>query len=62
MQKNLLDSGNEKDYFAIESVLKGNYLIKDGWRKDAYSEYNINGAVATKSTPSGSIRDKNLQL
>lgn len=29
MQKGLLESGNEKDYFVIESILKGNFLIKD---------------------------------
>ena len=29
MQKNLLEAGNEKDYFVIESILKGNFLIKD---------------------------------
>ena len=29
MQKNLLESGNEKDYFVIESILKGNFLVKD---------------------------------
>lgn len=29
MQKNLLEGGNEKDYFVIESILKGNFLIKD---------------------------------
>ena len=28
MQKQLLDSGNSKDYFVIESTLKGNNLIK----------------------------------
>ena len=29
MQKSLLEAGNEKDYFVIESILKGNFLIKD---------------------------------
>jgi hypothetical protein len=29
MQKGLLESGNNKDYFVIESILKGNFLIKD---------------------------------
>ena len=33
MQKNLLDSGNSKDYYVLESVLKGNNLIKQKWRK-----------------------------
>jgi hypothetical protein len=34
MQKGLLESGNEKDYFVIESILKGNFLIKDQWRRE----------------------------
>ena len=38
MQKNLLEGGNEKDYFVIESILKGNFLIKDQWRKDFQDE------------------------
>ena len=29
MQKQLLEQGNEKDYFVIESILKGNFLVKD---------------------------------
>ena len=38
MQKGLLENGNEKDYFVIESILKGNFLIKDAWRKDYHEE------------------------
>lgn len=38
LQKNLLDKDNQKDYFVIESVLKGNYLIKNNWRKE-YQEF-----------------------
>ena len=34
MQKNLLESSNEKDYFVIESILKGNFLVKDQWRRE----------------------------
>ena len=29
LQKSLLEQGNEKDYFVIESILKGNFLVKD---------------------------------
>ena len=29
LQKRLLESANEKDYFVIESILKGNFLLKD---------------------------------
>ena len=28
MQKNLLEKGNSKDYHVIETILKGNYLLK----------------------------------
>jgi len=34
LQKELLESGNSKDYFVLESVLKGNLLLKDKWKKD----------------------------
>lgn len=34
LQKQLLDSGNHKDYFVLESVLKGNYLLKSNWKND----------------------------
>ena len=34
MQKLLLDKGNTKDYYVLESVLKGNYLLKQNWKKD----------------------------
>ena len=33
LQKNLLQQGNDRDYFVIESTLKGNFLVKDKWRK-----------------------------
>ena len=33
LQKELLNEGNHKDFYVIESVLKGNYLIKRNWRK-----------------------------
>ena len=33
MQKNLLEQGNEKDHFVIESILMGNFLVKDQWRR-----------------------------
>lgn len=38
MQKGLLESGNEKDYFVIESILKGNFLVKDQWRREFRAE------------------------
>ena len=43
MQKQLLENGNQKDYFCIESILKGNFLVKDGWRKEAQEHMNMLG-------------------
>lgn len=55
IQKSLLDKGNQKDYFVVESVLKGNYLIKTNWRKDLHEYYSL--LKASRSTPGGqSIR------
>jgi hypothetical protein len=49
IQKNLLDKGNQKDYFVIESVLKGNFLIKNNWRKDMQEFYT--NSIKSRSTP-----------
>ena len=43
LQKRLLDTGNNKDYFVLESLLKGNYLLKNQWRTDF-----ANGKIADK--------------
>lgn len=34
MQKELIDNGNSKDYYVLESLLKGNFLLKQKWKKD----------------------------
>ncbi len=58
----MLDKGNQKDYFSVESVLKGNYLIKTNWRKDMHEYYTPQGGngmqplgtagtVKSRSTP-----------
>jgi hypothetical protein len=52
IQKSLLDKGNQKDYFVVESVLKGNYLIKTNWRKDLHEYYT---SQKSRSTPAQSI-------
>eukprot|EP00347_Sterkiella_histriomuscorum_P016988 403351089 len=49
IQKALLDKGNQKDYFVIESVLKGNFLIKNNWRKDMQEYYS--NSIKSRSTP-----------
>ena len=50
IQKSLLDKGNQKDYFVVESVLKGNYLIKSNWRKELHEYYTT---MKSRSTPGG---------
>jgi hypothetical protein len=49
----LLDKGNQKDYFTVESVLKGNYLIKTNWRKEMHDYYN--GGIKSRGTPAQSL-------
>ena len=34
MQQHLLENNLESDYFIIESIFKGNFLIKDEWRRN----------------------------
>lgn len=66
MQKELLEKGKSKDYSVIESVLKGNYLLKSNWRKEMMngnpnpSGANIGGEENSHfiQTPPGSIRQK----
>ena len=33
IQADLLLDKNQRDYYALESVLKGNFLMKEKWRK-----------------------------
>ena len=65
MQKELLEKGKSKDYSVIESVLKGNYLLKSNWRKEMMNgNPNPSGANIQEDnshfiqTPPGSIRQK----
>jgi hypothetical protein len=55
IQKSLLDKGNQKDYFTIESVLKGNYLIKTNWRKEMHDYYGGGGLNKSGGTPAHSL-------
>jgi len=48
----LLEKGNSKDYFLIESVLKGNYLLKCKWRQEMHEGPRL----TAQGTPKGSIR------
>ena len=41
LQKELLNEGNHKDFYVLESVLKGNYLIKRNWRKGEHQNQHI---------------------
>ena len=67
MQKELLEKGKSKDYSVIESVLKGNYLLKSNWRKEMMSgNPNPSGNLPEEpshftQTPPGSIREKQSQ-
>lgn len=54
MQKNLLESSNEKDYFVIESILKGNFLVKDQWRRE-FHEGMIHDKVGQSENSHSSI-------
>lgn len=54
MQKNLLETGNDKDYFVIESILKGNFLVKDQWRKEFHEGQHSKGHGAHPSETSHS--------
>ena len=45
LQKELLKAGNTKDYYVLESVLKGNYLIKSNWKEDLRQGINNNGEI-----------------
>ena len=65
MQKELLEKGKSKDYSVIESVLKGNYLLKSNWRKEMMNgNPNPSGVNIPEDnshfiqTPPGSIRQK----
>ena len=46
MQKNLLEQGNTKDYYVFESVLKGNYLLKNNWKQEMRQGLNNSNSVA----------------
>jgi|DEB0MinimDraft_12_1074336.scaffolds.fasta_scaffold46925_1 hypothetical protein len=37
--------GNHKDYFVLESVLKGNYLLKSNWKSDLKQGKHNEGRV-----------------
>lgn len=45
LQKEMLSSGNSKDYYVFESILKGNYLIKQNWKTDLENGINPEGKV-----------------
>ena len=56
LQKTLLDSNNWKDYYAMESFLKGNFLIKDEWRQTKQIENADNQAIKTQDESEDSKR------
>jgi len=61
MQKNLLESGNDKDYFVIESILKGNFLVKDQWRRE-FHEGMVHSKGAASETSQSNITNAKIQI
>ena len=55
LQKALIEKRNQKDFYIVESVLKGNYLLKQQWRQDiAQGKTNLlagNSTLAHDSKP-----------
>ena len=62
MQKNLLESGNEKDYFVIESILKGNFLVKDQWRREFHEGMLHSKGGAASDTSNSNISNTKLHI
>ena len=60
MQKQLLEKGNSKDYHIIETILKGNYLLKSNWRRDLQQGDKREWPNSGANTPAGSIRQNTL--
>lgn len=40
LQQKLLEQGDQRDYFILESLLKGNFLVKDEWRRQHAASQN----------------------
>jgi len=47
LQKQLLKEGEETEYFVIESVMKGNFLIKDEWRREYAEKFGFSMGTST---------------
>jgi hypothetical protein len=45
LQKDLLSKSNTRDYYVLESVLQGNYLIKQNWKEDLKSGKQDLGSI-----------------
>ena len=57
----MLETGNEKDYFVIESILKGNFLVKDQWRRE-YNEGILHSRGQRSETSHSNISNANIQV
>ena len=57
LQKHLLDTENSKDYFVLESTLKGNHLLKNQWRRDIADGKLPNDEAIDGVTMHGSVLD-----
>lgn len=47
LQQQLLKKGEEAEYFVIESVMKGNFLVKDEWRREHAERYGFSMSTST---------------
>lgn len=42
-----MKKGEEAEYFVIESVMKGNFLVKDEWRREHAERYGFSMSTST---------------
>jgi hypothetical protein len=47
LQQQLLKQGEEAEYFVIESVMKGNFLVKDEWRREHAERFGFSMSTST---------------
>lgn len=44
IQQALLAKGQQHEYFTIESIMKGNFLIKDEWRREHTEQFGFSAS------------------
>ena len=58
----MLESDNEKDYFVIESILKGNFLVKDQWRREFHEGMMHHEKGGQSETSQSNISNQQIQV